>query len=834
MAFNKSDNQPVIQSGFISSSRGTDTNRAFGELFEGVGRTLTNGLNAYDDATRTNIEMEANAGVNELAEADTPPAVKSGVETINNLKNARDQGAYTEEQFQTRLLQKVKQIKSKTPQGYHSVVDAAWSSALGTSSANRLRSERIAEIKAAEGNVTKEEKTRTDFFDKYNQVLASQQGQKLYKDLTGKDFDFTTAGINEMRYVVARIEGEKYDREQELAQANLDNRKTKSAVTGWMIGEMNKGLSEANPLFKEFNERFKKARDAGSPGGDIITDEERIELLPKWQNYRTQFSAGLKASMYSPDAADAIKKMSSADLKDVFAISEDMLNSYEEILKSPTPAILKLLEDDIGVKLKRAETDLLKNPAVAKYTQMLKSGIPKEVIEDVLSKKKKNSTGDTYKDSLDDQIGTAIIQDLILGETTLNKALEDGAKEGATPQALLNTVEDAMKTIANDKLDPSVAAVMANSMFAPDSQDILEKYAKENPLKMFDTLVRPDIWAKLKGTDAEKRFVDFAEHQFVILGQKTGSALIDAKATMEYGSIRFDGKRFLLDESSLVKQVAESTKDRSLVGMIASMPYIGYEKYKLEAARKHVFTMNKLISTMEPIWADLGIPQEQMAARILAAIGGDINSVESKGNIFSQTIKGLKDFIMNPKDVPNDETQGGTAPPKVAPQNVDPRQKSEAPSMTGRSLVDASRAQDMDDVEVSEEYGPGRPGRPSATIRDLAKAAAADTGMSRIRFTSGKGNTISASGKKRGQKSTMHSTGNALDVAGFASDEEKFQFIENAVANGANGVGVYSNGSVHIDTGKARSWDWSGVQDDELKGAIKRGLSRRKQQTASK
>lgn len=284
MAFNKSDNQPVIQSGFISSSRGTDTNRAFGELFEGVGRTLTNGLNAYDDATRTNIEMEANAGVNELAEADTPPAVTEGVNSIKAMADAKAQGAYSDSEYQTRILAKVKQLKAKLPAGYHSVVDAAYSSALGTSSANRLRSERIAEMKATEGNVTKEEKVRTDFFDKNNQVLASQQGQKLYKDLTGKDFDFTTAGINEMRYVVARIEGEKYDREQELAQANLDGRKTKSAVTGWMIGEMNKGLSEANPLFKEFNERFKKARDAGSPGGDIITDEERIELLPKWRH----------------------------------------------------------------------------------------------------------------------------------------------------------------------------------------------------------------------------------------------------------------------------------------------------------------------------------------------------------------------------------------------------------------------------------------------------------------------------------------------------------------------------------------------------------------------
>lgn len=828
MAFNKSDNQPVIQSGFISSSRGTDTNRAFGELFEGVGRTLTNGLNAYDDATRTNIEMEANAGVNELAEADTPPAVTEGVNSIKAMADAKAQGAYSDSEYQTRILAKVKQLKAKLPAGYHSVVDAAYSSALGTSSANRLRSERIAEMKAAEGNVTKEEKDRTDFFDKYNQVLASQQGQKLYKDLTGKDFDFTTAGINEMRYVVARIEGEKYDREQELAQANVDQRRTKSAVTGWVIGEMGKGLSEANPLFKKFQDSMAASRAAGSPGGEALTDEERAELIPIWQNFQTQFRAGLKASMYSPEAADAIKNMKDEDRKDIFTMVDERFSAYDEILKSPTPQVLKLLEDDIAVKTKKSETELMEDPAVSMYMEMIKRGVPKEQIEDLLTKQVNPKTGKPFIDGLNERINRALILRLMTNKTTITKGLADAEKEGATPEQLKASIDNVMKTIVNDSVSPEVAAGLAMEVFAPDSKDIIEKYSKENPLKMFDTFVKPDVWDRVKGTDAEQRFVDFAEHQFVVLGQKTGSALIDAKATMEYGSIRFDGKRFLLDETGITKQLS----DAAIPGV--GTAYASYERAKLEAARKHVFTMNKYIGTMEPIWGELGIPQDQMAARILAAVGGDINKVEGKGNMFTQTIKGLKDFIMNPKDVPNDETQGGTAPPKVAPQNVDPRQKSEAPSMTGRSLVDASRAQDMDDVEVSEEYGPGRPGRPSATIRDLAKAAAADTGMSRIRFTSGKGNTISASGKKRGQKSTMHSTGNALDVAGFASDEEKFQFIENAVANGANGVGVYSNGSVHIDTGKARSWDWSGVQDDELKGAIKRGLARRKQQTASK
>ncbi len=127
-------------------------------------------------------------------------------------------------------------------------------------------------------------------------------------------------------------------------------------------------------------------------------------------------------------------------------------------------------------------------------------------------------------------------------------------------------------------------------------------------------------------------------------------------------------------------------------------------------------------------------------------------------------------------------------------------------------------------AKVIESYGPKRPGRPNEGIRDIAQVAATESGMSDITFTSGKGNWNSSWVKKGGK--TMHSTGNALDAVGFESEEQRAAFIENAVAAGANGIGVYGDGSVHIDTGKFRSW--AAAKKKIYQDAISKGMERRK------
>lgn len=129
----------------------------------------------------------------------------------------------------------------------------------------------------------------------------------------------------------------------------------------------------------------------------------------------------------------------------------------------------------------------------------------------------------------------------------------------------------------------------------------------------------------------------------------------------------------------------------------------------------------------------------------------------------------------------------------------------------GDHSQDATAVQtERDQAKVIESYGPRRPGRPDESIRNTAQQAATATGMEEITFTSGKGNWISASGRRKGQTSTVHSIGKAVDVTGFKSDEQRKQFIREAYRRGAKGVGVYKDGSIHLDFGRDRQWAWGG------------------------
>lgn len=104
--------------------------------------------------------------------------------------------------------------------------------------------------------------------------------------------------------------------------------------------------------------------------------------------------------------------------------------------------------------------------------------------------------------------------------------------------------------------------------------------------------------------------------------------------------------------------------------------------------------------------------------------------------------------------------------------------------------------------------GKERSGMPDPDILGLVQRAAAEVGMTSITITSGKGDYISEAGRKKGQKSTVHSTGKAVDVAGFADKEQKVAFARAARALGAGGIGVYKSDILHVDLGAVRHWNW--------------------------
>ena len=163
---------------------------------------------------------------------------------------------------------------------------------------------------------------------------------------------------------------------------------------------------------------------------------------------------------------------------------------------------------------------------------------------------------------------------------------------------------------------------------------------------------------------------------------------------------------------------------------------------------------------------------------------------------------------------------------------VDPKQgvkPQTAAGSTAGSTEDEARGKQGEgqsrQAKLIERYGPGRPEKPDESVLELVRKAAAAAGMEQITATSGKGNYISPSGIAKGQKFTWHSTGKAVDVVGFSNEQQKLEFIKQAKALGAKGVGIYSNGSVHIDLGKERSWNWGYGNNEAFQNALSQGRS---------
>lgn len=122
-------------------------------------------------------------------------------------------------------------------------------------------------------------------------------------------------------------------------------------------------------------------------------------------------------------------------------------------------------------------------------------------------------------------------------------------------------------------------------------------------------------------------------------------------------------------------------------------------------------------------------------------------------------------------------------------------------------VIPSDSALGTTNVNIVEAYGPKRPGRPVQRIRSIAAQAAEAVGMKQIVFTSGVGDWISPERQAAGQKTTRHAHGDALDVTGFESTEQRNAFMRAARELGAGGIGAYGDGSVHIDLGRQREWD---------------------------
>lgn len=628
MAFNTEDNRDIINSGFITSSRGLPANDAFGELFKGVAEGMTNVLRSQDQATLTQIDITANASVNDLAEKNTPPAVTDGISKIQALKTAKDQGM-DEASFNQRLLSEVKRIKSSVPQGYWADVDRAVASAQGSSTADQLRRSRLsaleADARAAESQLSEDEKAKNAYYDGNEEFLMSEQGLDAYKRLFKKDFTPATASLREMQVIAGLGKADKANRERLKAEAEVDEKSAAKNAGKYVWSKTNEVMSAANPLFNQFRQKFDQLNSDGK-----LSDQEIAELAPMWQTFKAYARRTVAADLTSQEFA---ANLGTKGVADALAPMDARLAAWEELFNSPTAANLKLLQDSIALTTATKENELLQNDTVAWYVAALKTGIWKQEDLDVFLREITPPSGEgSMKDELDNQFKNVITLGLVTGNLELGESLDKAGPE-ASKNAKIAIIDSGMKQIENATTPDQVAKV-AGAIFNRSLDDTLEKYAgtTENRVKLFEKFVNPKVAEKILASEGKQAYIDWANKQMRIMLAESGDLVIDAQQSSDWAKITFDGKQLQLDR----------------IGGFNPMGTNPWEAWKYRKASQAVENFNKYLRLMDPIWAAEYGKDYPADILVQKMIGADINKIAKDGSLLTRMIEGIGDWVSNP------------------------------------------------------------------------------------------------------------------------------------------------------------------------------------------
>ena len=193
-----------------SVSRGTGPDRTFESLFSGLTQTLDDFTKAKDTQTQLDIRDEADTmfqKVNSEYGLDVPDGVSGGLDQIQTLQNALQQGKISEVNYYGRLATLSKQLRSKYP-GYDQVVDATIQSVTGTRPANAYRDAIFSAIAKAGSDASDTEKFQRNYEKTYGGQIALLFPD--YFDNPGKyDFQEVQSAVSKFQAKSAGIKAQK-------------------------------------------------------------------------------------------------------------------------------------------------------------------------------------------------------------------------------------------------------------------------------------------------------------------------------------------------------------------------------------------------------------------------------------------------------------------------------------------------------------------------------------------------------------------------------------------------------------------------------------------------
>lgn len=757
------------------NSRGTGPDQTFEALFKGLSETATNVVGIKDAENQSAIEADAQTmfeSVNNEFGVQAPAGVTDGLDKMQALQNALEQGKLSEVNYYGRLATLSKQLRTKYP-GYESIVDAKIQAVTGTRPANAYRDAIFQELANNAESASNTEKFQRQYIKENEAEIGLIYGDDFFQNPSKYDFE-------EVQSKVARMKGDKYRIDAETSELGLmakrgeynEKRAAKAIDSEYTLltqTALNRAIGANQASFQSTLDTFVAK---GAPTGPEL--DQFISSISQVENdLRAQLTLVGRQKYVSNGLVSA----------------EQMNKSVEAALYPITEAKKAILGGDFKLAAKyatinksisdQAANDLLADPTI-------RAGAGLTTLNNTLGEEFFGQNAAKIND-----IAMEIVGRTMSGQSNdiVRKTVEHGDSK-----LTKETIKTSFKAIVNPNLQGEEFHNVVDQYFGPSAIDFMSPkvVASEDLLTVYTQFLRPEVTQAIfsKGSEEDKQnYVNWAMSKAAAIPEFRNAAgdvnFMMGAAKSGYGVPGY-AKSLIFDEKNLrlgiVNDTGEYFQDKTVnaFNKVISVlkPIVDAQGADgVETVKQFVKNLNVQVDS--PFWDEVD--------KAIQGSGetGDLPGKAGQDSLDNQNLVGLGDLAS--VDFENEREQYDV----LDETDTEPHK----PSGGGLADLVPSRARGYD-----PDLKGLRPELRSGLI-DLQNAWGRE-----LPIVSGYRDPV-RNKKAGGAKHSQHMHGNAvdIDVRGL-SREEIVDLIRLARSKGFGGVGVYGERSLHLDKGSVRAW----------------------------
>lgn len=626
------------------NSRGTGADRTFETLFSGLTNTAENVTKIKDTATQLDIQDQASKifdQVNQEFGVDAPAGMTDGLDQIQVLKNALDQGKLSEVNYYGRLATLSKQLRSRYP-GYEHIVDSTIQSVTGTRPANAYRDAILHEFGRMESEATDQARYQRRFEDANSGEIATLFPD--YFENPGKySFDDVRAKVAQYSGRKTQIEGRLQDLQLRSRQNDFNEKLTKKTIDQDFSFITQSFLTAAvNANDPSYEQRINEFVAKG--GGTPEETRQFIDVISQAETTLRQqlYSRGQKEYVsHGILSADDVNKAIDNAMYPLAKAKEAVLGGDFKLAQKYA-TLNKVIED-------QQANDLFKDPDIRIGAGLSK--INNDLGASWFADKQDDIFG-RVNDNRSNLISEEIVGRVLNGDPTLMAKTVHEGDSGLTKAALNKSY-----AVLNDpNATPENIHSIVESIFGKNAVNWMDRRVVD-PADM-ETLYQKFLDPKTtraifsKGSEEDKKtYLDWAT---------TSARAIPefAKAAGDFNSINSNlkgwqtGIQLSLDPKTMR---VTATSDRGPEYAQKAAPLIG----------RQVNALNKVFSVLGPIIEASGENKEEAARQFIRSLSINLDGVdpESKGPE-AEDRKGfwswMYDGLTSPVGTQSDETRQET------------------------------------------------------------------------------------------------------------------------------------------------------------------------------